>query len=287
MSYENTYRGRFAPSPTGPLHFGSLFAAVVSYLDAKAHNGVWLLRIEDIDPPREQAGAADAIIDCLIAHQLHWDGDIRYQSQQGDRYEQVLDKLLASAAIFPCYCSRKELALNGEHSSTCRSGEATGAYALKFKALHQALSWEDLICGPQSTELDDDFVVKRRDQLYAYQLAVVSDDNDQGITHVIRGADLKDSTPMQLALYQALEIQPPLFGHFPLALNHDGQKLSKQNLSPPVELHRAKDNLFEILSILGIPGLSHNMPCQALLTHAARQWNYGHARLASDFISPI
>lgn len=249
------YTGRFAPSPTGPLHMGSLLAALVSYLDARKNHGQWLVRIEDIDPPREQPGATDRILRTLDLHGFHWDREIRYQSACSDLYEATLTKLLDKGLCYACPCSRKQLDENkGAHLPSCGkyTGKRTDDCALRFRAQSKTQQWTDLILGPQKRSIESDFVLKRRDGLYSYQLAVVADDIDQGISHVIRGADLCDSTPMQIALYRALGVTPPEFGHFPLIVNKDGQKFSKQNFAPAVNDQSPMANLSTLANWLGL-----------------------------------
>ncbi len=247
------YRGRFAPSPTGPLHLGSLFAAVVSFLDAKVNDGQWLLRVEDIDRPREVPGATQHILESLEAHGLVPDEPVVYQSSRDTHYSNALQQLVVQGHCYPCPCSRKDLANNkGQHLPNCRTHEAGIKHATRFKCKGQTQQWDDLMQGRQSISVDDDFVVQRKDGLYAYQLAVVVDDIAQAITHVIRGADLLSSTPMQLALYRALGAQSPAFGHFPVLLNCHGQKLSKQNLSPAIDKRFATENLKHVFELMGL-----------------------------------
>ena len=270
----NSYLGRFAPSPTGSLHFGSLFAAVISYLEARSHRGKWLVRIEDIDPLREQAGSQQAILDTLSAHGLEWDEVPRLQSSQSTLYEQTL-KLFASKKLsYACPCSRKQLLeQNGLHTKICQNGLASAPYAIKFKTPKQTYTWQDGIQGTLSQVLNEDFVLKRKEGFYAYQLAVVCDDISQGITHVVRGYDLLTSTPMQLALYDALEVKPPVYSHFPVLENSHGQKLSKQNFADPVDDHQALDNLLAIFRLLNISLSPAPRSVQEALSRALSAWN--------------
>lgn len=283
----HTYRGRFAPSPTGPLHFGSLFAAVVSNLDALAHQGEWFVRIEDLDPPREQVGAIEKILHTLETHKLYSDLPIRYQSTQHLRYEALLKQLAESKLIYPCACSRRELQEFGGHSPQCLKIQADidagqtfefeqkEPCALRFKSNNKCYEWIDRFQGPQSSTLNEDFVLKRKDGLYAYQLAVVADDIDQGVSHVVRGIDLIDSTPMQLALYDALDHTPPVYAHFPVISNVQGQKLSKQNRSRAIDDSAVANNLNEIYQRLINKERSDNYAhlqelsalCSELLSH--------------------
>lgn len=225
--------GRFAPSPTGPLHAGSLLAAVGSYLDARAHGSHWLLRIEDLDTSRVIRGCADEMLRTLEAFGFEWDGAVVYQSQRRELYERALHSLHSLGRTFPCSCSRKELAAGTEESpypGTCRSGPTKpGPTAVRFRVSESRAAFDDLYLGPQSFELGrcGDVIVKRRDGIPSYQLAVVVDDADQGITRVVRGADLLSSTPWQLDLQAALGLSRPIYGHLPLLLEPDGGKLSK------------------------------------------------------------
>jgi len=258
------YIGRFAPSPSGPLHFGSLVSALGSFLDARAHQGQWLVRMEDLDPPREQAGAADNILRCLEAHHLYWDGPVLYQSQRHQAYENCLAILQKNHWIYACDCSRQELhATQGIYQGRCRNRqtEIQSPFALRLKlydlpdyAALEITQFQDLIQGPQSQHLRTeagDIILKRRDGFYAYQLAVVVDDIEQKITHVIRGRDLLDVTARQIFFFQLLQKPVPIFGHLPLALMPNGQKLSKQNQAPALYPEQATINLWQALHFLG------------------------------------
>jgi glutamyl-Q tRNA(Asp) synthetase len=282
------YRGRFAPSPTGRLHFGSLFAAVISYLHARIHQGEWLLRIEDIDPLREQGDAKQAIIDSLLLHGLIPDAPPVYQSTRSELYERTLSRLSKSGAIYPCPCSRKYLhASGGIHLPACQHHMlADTSCALKFKTAAHDFSWHDLFQGQQHHALTEDFVLKRKEGFYAYQLAVVCDDIDQGITHVIRGYDLLASTPMQLALYKALNVPPPQFGHFPVITGSNGQKLSKQNLAPAVNDQTALSNLLEVFSMLNIAISSDVHSCSDALEKACLSWAPDYLSGKSEILQP-
>jgi len=259
----NLYRGRFAPSPTGPLHLGSLFAALISYLEARSHHGKWLLRIEDVDTQREQSGARQAIIETLQAHGLYWDEDVSYQSDRPHYYEKRLKQLATQKHTFQCPCSRKQLIeSNGQHLSFCQKlmnsqenyiQTSNLQCATKFKISETQFNWVDDILGSISFNHSEDFVLKRKEGFYAYQLAVVCDDIEQGITHVVRGSDLLDSTPMQLALFKALKVKPPTFGHFPILLNAQQQKLSKQTYAPAINNSTPVKNLLSLFSILKLP----------------------------------
>lgn len=254
-----SYIGRFAPSPTGPLHFGSLLAALASYLDAKSERGQWLIRIEDLDPPREMSGAKDLILKALDAYGLHSDQNILYQSNRSEIYQAVLDQLIKNQQVFPCACSRKQLSENqGIHFGRCNAVTAPFAWRLDS---HKAcgvdttgvISFHDELQGlfSQSIERDiGDFVVKRKELLWAYQLAMVVDDQQQGITHVVRGIDLIDSTLRQNMLQTTLSYTKPHYAHIPVACAPNGQKLSKQNLAPALDLEKPVENLWRALSWL-------------------------------------
>lgn len=268
------YCGRFAPSPTGALHLGSLVTALASWLDARAHNGTWLLRIEDLDPPREDKTASALIPHQLEAHGLYWDGQIRYQSQHSATYEAALAQL--AQHIFPCDCSRKDLSANqGLHIQACTPHSQP--CALRLRVLDADIYFKDACVGEYGHNLKKtvgDFILKRKEGLYAYQLAVVVDDELQGITHIVRGSDLLDNTPRQIYLQQCLGFNTPHYAHLPLVLNADGQKLSKQNLAPPLNLAACLDNLCFAGHFLGLPesapkNFAH---CEDYLKFALQHW---------------
>jgi len=277
------YRGRFAPSPTGPLHLGSLFAALISYLEARSHNGKWLLRIEDVDAQREQPGARQAIITTLQAHGLSWDETISYQSDRSHYYEKILQQLASQKYTFQCPCSRKQLIdSNGKHLSCCQKlADTQTAHiqpnnfkcATKFKINETQFNWMDDILGVMSFKHSEDFVLKRKEGFYAYQLAVVCDDIEQGITHVVRGSDLLDSTPMQLALFQTLKIKPPIYGHFPILLNDQQQKLSKQTYAPAINNSTPIRNLLDLFTILKLPIKNKPTTAAEALQMALQVWD--------------
>lgn len=275
---QTPYIGRFAPTPTGPLHFGSLVAALASYLDAKAHNGRWLLRIEDLDPPREDPNASERIPEQLRQHGLLWDGDIQFQSQHSDRYERALKQLADTGFTFPCQCSRKQLAGHqGLHQGTCSSANANNPAAIRLQVPDKAYNLHDRVFGHyQQSLLHDvgDQVLKRKDGLYAYQLAVVVDDQAASITHVVRGVDLLDNTPRQLYLMQCLGYSEPQYLHVPLALNQDGQKLSKQNQATAINGKDAKANLLAALAFLqqDITPKMCSGSLETLLKQAIQNW---------------
>ncbi len=260
------YIGRFAPSPTGPLHFGSLVAAVASYCDAKFNQGKWLLRLEDIDKPREIAGAADIILQQLDAFGFEWDGEILRQSQRNHDYAQALDSLQNQHLIYPCTCTRKEIADSSNligidgyiYPKTCLEYplKANINPALRIQVNHREIVFHDAIQGDihQNLQIEvGDFVLKRADHLFTYQLAVVVDDAAQGVTHVVRGADLLNSTPRQIYLQQCLNLPTPHYAHIPIARNAAGEKLSKQTLAKPIDATLSAQPLFEALQFLGQP----------------------------------
>ena len=261
----NGYRGRFAPSPTGPLHFGSLLAAVASYCEARVHGGAWLVRMEDLDAPRTVPGAADEILRTLERLGFAWEGEVMVQSRRSTAYAETLSRLQALGRVFPCACSRKEIAdssLNFEgervYPGTCRGGLAPGreARALRLRVGDEVIGFEDAVQGPVRHDLAraiGDFVLRRADGLFAYQLAVVADDAAQGITDVVRGADLLGSTSRQILLQRLLGFATPGYAHVPVALNATGEKLSKQTLAPAIDAARGAASLVRALRFLGQP----------------------------------
>ena len=273
------YRGRFAPSPSGPLHLGSLVAAVGSYLDAKAHAGKWLLRIEDIDPPREVEGAADAIMHCLDAHGLHWDEAVSYQSQHSQYYEANLAILAEKQLSYACDCTRKMIQQQGGHyQGHCRYREvSTQPCSVRFLNRQPVLAFNDLHRGKVQADpafATEDFIIKRKDGLYAYHLAMVSDDIRQGITHVVRGADLLQPSACQLSLYQAFSARPPVYLHLPVVVTQPGLKLSKQNHAPALDNSQASSNLILVLTLLGHtpPAELTAASCDSILHWAIEHW---------------
>ena len=248
--------GRFAPSPTGPLHFGSLTLALASYLSVKAKGGQWLVRMEDLDPPREQPGAKQLILEQLSAHGLKSDLPVTYQSERLEHYHSALDALRQRSLIYPCVCPRKRLPRHypGFCRSRSESDPTLETYALRYRIQRDQITHADAHLGERTWKMGSslgDFVVQRRDQLIAYQLAVVHDDIEQGVTEVVRGSDLINSTPYQLELYQALNHVPPMFWHFPVVLGNDGAKLSKQTAAQSVDVSTPADNLKRALRFLG------------------------------------
>lgn len=261
------YVGRFAPSPSGPLHFGSLVAAVGSYLDARAQGGQWLVRMEDLDPPREVPGAAADILDTLAAFGFDWDGPVLRQSTREGAYRTALESLSAAGLIYPCGCTRREIAdsrpgaapLAGElvYPGTCRNGLPPGrqARALRIRVDDQPIGFDDgvqeRLAEHSLTMTVGDFVVRRADGPFAYQLAVVVDDGEQGITDVVRGADLIDSTPRQIHLQRALGLPTPRYLHLPVVLDPAGEKLSKQTFATPLDRSAPERAIVRALAFLG------------------------------------
>lgn len=235
------YRGRFAPTPSGPMHFGSLTTAVGSYLQAKANNGEWLIRIEDIDPPRIVKGATDSILRCLDKYGLNWDGPVLYQSSRYDAYRESINSLQKMQLVYPCSCSRKDIAETNINNSamsvypgTCRQGLQKDRQNISLRILttNSDIEFDDLFSGHSKQNVETevgDFILRRNDGNYAYHLAVVVDDHDQGMTEIIRGRDLIDSTHRQIFLQQLLGLNTPVYGHLPLVIDQRGCKLSKQN----------------------------------------------------------
>ncbi len=274
------YLGRFAPSPTGPLHFGSLVAALASYCDAKANQGKWLVRMEDVDKPREMAGAADDILRTLEAFGFAWDGEVLYQSQRVAIYENSLSYLQHKGLIYACSCSRKEIADSATHNGIdgaiypkiCyqkTSKNISDKSASDFNASDsrtETASWRinvddagsiafvDAIQGNVSQNLSrdiGDFILKRKDGFFAYQLAVVVDDAQQNITHIVRGADLLDSTPRQIYLQQQLNVVTPRYAHVPVVVSAQGEKMSKQTRATAINRQNAQALLYQALCFLG------------------------------------
>jgi glutamyl-Q tRNA(Asp) synthetase len=280
-------RGRFAPSPTGPLHFGSLVAAVGSFLHARSHGAQWIVRIEDLDPPREVPGAADAILHALEIHGLGWDGEVVRQSARHERYEAVLQGLIARGLAYPCGCTRREIADSAIHGidgpvypGTCRAGlpAGRGARAWRLRTGDETIAFVDEHLGHVVQNVASavgDFVLRRADGLYAYQLAVVVDDADQGITEVVRGADLLDSTARQILLQRLLGLPTPAYLHLPVAVDAAGEKLSKQTRAMAVDCSRPAVNLCDALRFLGQRpplGLA-DAPPAAVLAWARTHWS--------------
>lgn len=249
-----SYVGRFAPSPSGPLHFGSLVAALGSYFQAKANHGSWLVRIEDLDPPREMPGATQAILEALQAYQLHWDGEVVYQSQRHHLYQAQIDTWLENGDAYYCQCTRKQIKQHGGfYPGTCRDKNLKEG-AIRLKMTKPIASFFDLKHGtihiPEQL-VNEDFIIKRRDGLFAYNLAVVLDDIDQGVTEVVRGADLIEPTGRQISLYQILGQSEVSYLHLPLAIDDNGNKLSKQNHATAIDIDNPKPALLKAMTFLG------------------------------------
>ncbi|WP_019342100.1 tRNA glutamyl-Q(34) synthetase GluQRS [Stutzerimonas stutzeri] len=280
MSASSSYIGRFAPTPSGYLHFGSLIAALASYLDARAVGGRWLLRMEDLDPPREMPGAQTSILQALEAYGFQWDGQMVRQSERLDVYNEVIGRLRQDGHAYACTCSRKQLqAFAGLYPGFCReAGRDTHDAAIRLRVPDRTYSFSDRVQGHYSQDLArevGDFVIRRRDGLIAYQLAVVLDDAWQGVTDIVRGADLLDSTPRQLYLQELLGLPQPRYLHVPLIIQPDGHKLGKRYRSPPLQPAEATPLLLRALRALGQPTpseLSDALPGE-VLTWATAHWN--------------
>ena len=282
-----SYIGRFAPSPTGLLHIGSLLTALASYADARAQGGRWLVRMEDLDPPREMAGAADDILRTLEAFGFEWDGGVAYQSRRYDLYHEALGRLKAKGLVYPCDCSRKDW------QAVARAGADGFVYngccagLDPQRALHKTPAWrvrvpdeiigfDDAVVGHYAQNLAHDigdFVLLRADGFWAYQLAVVADDAAQGITHIVRGQDLLVSTPRQLWLQRALDAPEPHYAHLPLLVNGAGQKWSKQTLAPALDLGVREALLRQVMAYLKLPAAPEVDRPQDLLAWAVRHWD--------------
>ncbi|MCW9016157.1 MAG: tRNA glutamyl-Q(34) synthetase GluQRS [Kangiellaceae bacterium] len=286
--------GRFAPTPSGPLHFGSLVAALASYLVAKQRNGKWLIRVEDIDPPREVPGAAKSIIETLEAFGFEWDGEITYQSKRNGLYQKALEELHYKGKIYLCHCSRKQVQLrnNGIYDGYCRTQNSAlnqsklfdltqlnetairAKFAAGFELFHDHILGQ---CQFESEADKQDFILFRRDSLFAYQLAVVVDDIEQQVNHVVRGADILDSTPRQNFLYHCFDKPTPEYYHLPLVIDESGQKFSKSKLYPAINSSDASSYLVKALIHLGQKvesDLQSGTP-QEILKYAVNNWSLG------------
>ena len=277
--------GRFAPSPTGPLHFGSLIAALGSYLDTRSRGGQWLVRMEDLDPPREQPGAGDDILKTLEAFGFEWDGPVIYQSQHLDLYRETITDLLKNNQAYYCTCSRKDIAkLVAGDSGTRYPGTCRGHVrpqentSIRILTNNNEISLLDRLQGKYSWNLENefgDFIIKRKDQLFAYHLAVVIDDAGLGVTDIIRGADLLTSTPHHLHLQQVLGLPTPHYVHLPMAVNKTGVKLSKQSHAAPINIDNAVPELRAALTFLNQSLPPEHAHCNKyeLLGWAIKHWN--------------
>lgn len=278
---ESHYVGRFAPSPSGDLHFGSLIAALGSYLQARAQRGRWLVRIEDIDPPREVAGAATRILSALEHYGLHWDGQILYQSQRHDAYRATLDWLQQQDLSYYCTCTRSRIQqLGGLYDGHCRSLQLgpQGA-AIRLRQSAPVYAFQDRLQGELQADpalAQEDFIIRRRDGLFAYNLAVVIDDHFQGVTEIVRGADLIEPTVRQIALYQQLRAPVPTYIHLPLALGANGIKLSKQNHAPALPTGDPRPVLIEALNFLRqpLPESWQDLDLPSLLNWSIKHWQW-------------
>lgn len=283
------YIGRFAPSPTGDLHLGTLIAAIASYLRARSQQGQWLLRIEDVDTLREVEGASDKILKILDFYGFEWDGEVVYQSARTELYEEALEQLTKSGLTFPCTCSRKLLRqtaneLNGIYPGTCSTNHFPfhHEHAIRTRVGTETVEFDDAVMGPYRQQLETecgDFVIRRRDGLFAYQLSVVVDDETQGITEVVRGADLLDSTPRQIFLQRALGYRQPDYLHVPLLLEPDGRKLSKSEGAVMLRTDNAGTNLHAALTHLG-----QNPPAELTRAGIDETWQWTFENWDSNHI---
>jgi glutamyl-Q tRNA(Asp) synthetase len=287
MQTPASYRGRFAPSPTGPLHFGSLIAAVGSYLDARHHQGEWLLRVEDIDSPREVAGATDEILRTLELLHMTWDRPVIYQSKRTHLYEEALDELQQRGYLYDCGCTRKEVAEGAVHTptgtiypGTCRNGLPAGRSprSVRVRVNNAAISMQDRLQAGLHQQLQTDtgdFIIRRADRLIAYQLAVVVDDADQGINHVVRGSDLLESTPRQMYLQQLLDLPTPAYLHLPIATDSSNAKLSKQSFAPSITVDDSNRAVLDALRFLHqtLPDSPQDASLDELWKWAADHWD--------------
>lgn len=280
------YIGRFAPSPTGLLHIGSLLTALASYADARANRGKWLVRMEDLDPPREMPGAAAHILHTLEAFGFEWDGEVVWQSRRHSLYRDALGRLKEKGLLYPCYCSRKDwqaAAAQGAdgfvYNGRCRRPEdrphTDKPPAWRIRVNDETIGFDDGIVGHYAQNLArdiGDFVLLRADGFWAYQLAVVADDADQGITHIVRGQDLLVSTPRQIYLQRCLGFATPHYAHLPLLVNKHGQKWSKQTLAPALDENHKEQLLRQVLEYLNLPPAPEVSRPQALLSWAIEHW---------------
>lgn len=287
----SSYTGRFAPSPTGPLHFGSLVAATASFLDARAAGGRWLVRVEDVDTSRVQPGTADNILMTLERFGFEWDGEVMVQSRRTSAYQDAFEFLRRQGLVYGCGCTRKELADSSMETGSglrypgfCRDGLLSGRSprAWRVRVPSEVISFEDRSQGKQEQNLEEyvgDFVILRADGLFAYQLAVVVDDRAQGVTDVVRGADLLDSTPRQIYLQRLLGAPTPRYLHTPVAVNETGQKLSKQTLAPAIDPACPVGSLTDALAFLG-----QRPPRELLESDVRTIWTWAIANWRPDLI---
>lgn len=289
------YTGRFAPSPTGPLHIGSLLTAVASYVDAKANQGTWLVRMEDLDPPREVPGAAEQILDTLLHYGLQWDDKVWFQSKRHQYYQDAISALLSNGRAYYCTCSRSQIraaAGSNLYPGTCRRQTNTPnqPHAVRLLVDDTPIQFDDLLQGRQTANLQQgsgDFIINRKDGLYAYHLAVVLDDAVQGITHVVRGTDLLESTFCHIHLQNALRLPHPHYTHIPVIVNKQGQKLSKQTYAQAIPKQNPAPYLLHCLQLLGQapPQSLKNASAQDILQWATQHWQLEktpHCRSLND-----
>ena len=282
------YTGRFAPSPTGLLHIGSLLTAVASYADARSNGGKWLVRMEDLDPPREMSGASSHILHTLEAFGFEWDGEVAYQSRRYALYEKNLCRLKTAGLVYPCYCSRKDWQAGARrgadgfvYNGRCRHpGQRPAPQgkqpAWRIRVPDRDIGFSDGIVGDYAQNLArdiGDFVLLRADGYWAYQLAVVADDAEQGVTHIVRGQDLLVSTPRQIYLQQCLGVPTPQYAHLPLLTNAQGQKWSKQTLAPALDLNRREQLLRQVFRYLNLPEAPETDRPAELLDWAVAHWD--------------
>ena len=282
------YTGRFAPSPTGLLHIGSLLTAVASYADARSNGGKWLVRMEDLDPPREMSGASSHILHTLEAFGFEWDGEVAYQSRRYALYEETLCRLQTAGLVYPCHCSRKDWQAGARrgadgfvYNGRCRHpGQRPAPQgkqpAWRIRVPDRDIGFSDGIVGDYAQNLArdiGDFVLLRADGYWAYQLAVVADDAEQGVTHIVRGQDLLVSTPRQIYLQQCLGVPTPQYAHLPLLTNAQGQKWSKQTLAPALDLNRREQLLRQVFRYLNLPEAPETDRPAELLDWAVAHWD--------------
>lgn len=283
----STYVGRFAPTPSGPLHLGSLLTAVASWLDARSQGGRWRLRIDDLDTPRVAPGAEDAIVAALVAHGLRWDGPIVRQSRLREHHRAALARL--RRRTFACRCARRDLRGLARYPGTCRHlNLPTSGNAVRIRADGRARPFTDRVQGRCAAGVVDDFVVWRRDDMAAYPLAVVADDQAMGVTHVVRGADLLDETPRQLRLISHLGGKPPAYAHIPVLATATGEKLSKHNDATAIDDRAAARNVVTALCLLGMAPPSHVARPAPLLDWARERWRIDRvprARVLAGFVA--
>jgi len=281
MNSTPLYRGRFAPSPSGPLHFGSLVSALCSFLQARSNQGEWLVRIEDIDPPREVSGASDLILKALEVYGMHWDSEVCYQSQRIGVYEEYLQQLIDTGSSINCDCTRTMIKQSGGiYSGFCidRKLLPSSNTSIRFKPVSPITSFHDQLLGKvkfSAKEIEQNFVLKRKDGLFAYQLAVVVDDWQQQITEVVRGVDLLDSTPKQLQLFNCFQASPPDYFHHPLVVDRGDLKLSKQNKAEAIIIDNPLPTLVKAIQFLGqeLPPSVEYASIEELIRYSIKNWN--------------